>query len=87
MNLLPKNSPRGKLSKQDFAIALDRLIWAIIAVVAAWLNFDLPDTIGDNSLAAFAVSGVAVYVGSILTRLISDYSKEKPDDPESEGAD
>lgn len=87
MNLLKKNSPSGKLSKQDFAIALDRLIWAIIAVVAAWLNFDLPETIGDNSLAAFAVSGVAVYVGSILTRLINDYSKDQSNEPENEGAD
>lgn len=74
MKLLKNNSPSGDVSIEDLKVPLFRLLWALVGVIAVWLNVELPETIGENTVLNLALSGAAMYAANILFRVIKDNS-------------
>lgn len=74
MKLLKDKSPSGDVSIEDLKIPLYRLLWALVGVIAFWLNTELPEAVGEDTTLNLAVSAGAMYLANILFRVIKDNS-------------
>lgn len=78
MKLMKKNSPKNKVSMEDLKIPLVRLMWALIGVIALWLNVDLPDALNDGTTLNLALSGLSMWVAGVIIQIIKDNSGIEP---------